>query len=304
MLLDNMIASGAFPYGYDAKDGTVQSGYAFWKQNLAERSVRLFDWENTGDIPEDEFEKIIMFNGMGFGTKVKKTGKHVLLNCNYGGDPTYYYDRWESVMVRSPLYSGEAKPGRDGVLFRNNSMCTSILPLIHRYAVLLAHTDTTYIDTLINARDASGIPVVQTEEQLNSYIEHRNAIANGKIKPVSDTAMLGVTFATSNSSVAINPKDILECRQNLLCAFYNDIGVRAHQTKKSNMIQAEVGQDDQMLLLNLDDMLESRKKAADEYNARYGTNLTVDKSKELKEMEVNGYGENFNPGTVQNSTEQ
>ncbi len=301
MLLDSMINAGAFPYGYDAKDGTVQSGYAFWKQNLAERSIRLFDWENTGDIPEDEFEKIIMFNGMGFGTKVKKTGKHVLLNCNYGGNPTYYYDRWESVMVRSPLYSGEAKPGKDGVLFRNNSMCTSILPLIHRYAVLLAHTDTTYIDTLINARDASGIPVVQTEEQLNSYIEHRNAIANGKIKPVSDTAMLGVTFAASNSSVAINPKDILECRQNLLCAFYNDIGVRAHQTKKSNMIQAEVGQDDQMLLLNLDDMLESRKKAAEEFNARYGTDLKVDKSEELKDMEENGYGQNFNPGTVQNS---
>lgn len=296
MFLDSMINAGAFPYNFDMREGTVQSGYAFWKNYLAERCVRLFNWENTGDIPEDEFEKILMFNGMGFGTNYK--GKKVFLNCNWGGDPTMYYDRWEQVMVRSPLYAGALTPGKHGVLFKNNSVCNSILPLIHRYAVLLAHTDTTFICTMINARDASGIPVVKTEKQLQSFSDHRNAICNGKLMPVVDKSFQGIDMVASTTNVAINPKDIMECRQNLICSFYNDIGVRAHQTKKSNMIQAEVGQDDQMLLLNLDDMFECRKKACEEFNNRYGTNLTVDKSEELKEMEAEN-GESYNTGTLQ-----
>lgn len=299
MFLDTYIAAGAIPYKYDATEGTVQSGYAYWRNYLAEKVVRLFDWENTEEIPEDEFEKVLMFNGMGFGTQYK--GEKCILNCNWAGDTTLYYDRWKQVSVRSPLGAGILTPGKNGVLFRNNSMCNSILPLIHRYAVMLAHTDTTYIDTMINARDASGIPVVSTEKQLQSYTEHRNALANGKVKPVSDPAFLGIQFATSNSTLAINPKDIMEVRQDLLCSFYNDIGVRSNRTKKSNMIQAEVQQDDQMLLLNLEDMFECRQKAKDEFNARYGTRLNVKKSKELEAMERGNYGESDNPGTLQNS---
>lgn len=301
MFLDTYIAAGAIPYKYDATEGTVQSGYAYWRNYLAEKSVRLFDWEETEEIPEDEFEKVLMFNGMGFGTRYK--GEKCILNCNWAGDNTLYYDRWKRVSVRSPLDSGVLTIGKNGILFRNNSLCTSILPLIHRYALMIAHTDTTYIDTMINARGASGVAVCGNEKQLQSYTEYRNSLANGKVKPVSDPAYLGIQFATSNSTLALNPKDIMEVRQDLLCSFYNDIGVRSNRTKKSNMIQAEVQQDDQMLLLNLEDMLECRERACDEFNARYGTHMTVKKSKELEQIEEANYGESDNPGTLQNKSE-
>ena len=54
-----------------------------------------------------------------------------------------------------------------------------------------------------------------------------------------------------------------------------------------------------LVILCLEDMFECRKKACEEFNNRYGTNMKVDKSEELKEMEVAVNEERNTAGTLQ-----
>lgn len=51
--------------------------------------------------------------------------------------------------------------------------------------------------------------------------------------------------------------------------------------KKERMIQTEVDSNNQMLLVSLSDMLQCRKKACEQFNELYGTNVSVKLSKRV-----------------------
>lgn len=70
-------------------------------------------------------------------------------------------------------------------------------------------------------------------------------------------------------------------KKNLLRSFYADIGVRASFDKKSNAVIDEVTADTSMLLYNVSDMLEERKKGCDQVNKLFGTSWTVRLSDEI-----------------------
>ena len=70
-------------------------------------------------------------------------------------------------------------------------------------------------------------------------------------------------------------------REKILKSFYSDIGVRSAFEKRSNSVEAEVEADTSLLLLNLSDMLDSRKKGAEEVNKLFGTKWNVHIAKEI-----------------------
>ena len=76
---------------------------------------------------------------------------------------------------------------------------------------------------------------------------------------------------------------------NTLEGFYNAIGVRTTWKKKGNMIQEEIQANDSMVLLNISDMLESRKRGCEMVNNLFGTNWTVEK---VSILEYKEEGEN------------
>ena len=78
-----------------------------------------------------------------------------------------------------------------------------------------------------------------------------------------------------------------EVRKNLLKSFYADIGVRASFDKKSNAVIDEVTADTSMLLYNVSDMLEERKKGAEAVNKMFGTSWTVRLSDEIDYTDEN-----------------
>lgn len=217
-----------------------------------------------------------------------------------------YYDRYPEYIVRSPLYSGKYTIGKDIAIIRNNSNETNFQHLCHRYAIMLAHTEVTLVTLLVNAR-VSSVATVNNTKQKALVDQWRNGVYNGKINTIVDSGFLSVKWQDVNVAGAINPKDCIEIRENLLCQFYHDIGVRTSQVKKGNLIAAEVGANDAMLLLNLDDMLDARERGCDMVNDLWGTSWTVKKCKELEyndAVDVNAVGgqktENDNNGIIHN----
>ena len=285
--------------GIDTKEGkeisrlarescTFNAFYEYWRDELFERIMRLFVWENTYSL---ENNKVV-------GIKPKEIEQRLLLQGHCGisvldGEKELtaffgnffgvgkYLDEKPNYMVRCPIYAGERTIGKDIVVIDNNSIRNPAYDLVHHYAILLAHAEVTLVDVTVNARDAGGIPIASTEKQKQSIKQYQAKVFNGQYGVVTDAGNLGLQYAGSDRRTNQNVLDILQERDKLLKAFYSDIGVRAAFEKRSNSVEAEVEADTSLLLLNLSDMISCRQKGAEAVNDMYGTNWSVHIAEEI-----------------------
>ena len=262
-----------------AKDScTYNVKYAYWRDSLFERVMKLFVWENTGNLKPKEIEQRLILNGH-CGVANYQGELTAFYGSFYG--VTKYMDEWTNYIVRCPIYTAEKKIGTDVVVIDNNSLRNPTFELVHHYATMLAHTEVSLINCLINTRDSGGVPIASTEKQKASIKEYQNQIFNGKYGVVTDVGNLGITYAGSDRKTQQDLIDIMETREKLIKSFYSDIGVRSAFEKRNNTVQAEVEADTSLLLLNLADMLRCREKACDEVNKLFGTNWSVHVAKEI-----------------------
>lgn len=294
------ITKDNFPY--QANASTFKVAYSYWVNNLFERAARLFEYKGTGTDDEGgidpmHIEKTLLLNG-NVGICDYK-GTLTAFFGSYSG-VSVYYDRFPYYMVRSPLYAGQKTIGKDIAIIRNNSCESNLKHLAHRYAVMLAHTEITLITILVNAR-ATSVPTVNNTKQKTLVDQWRSGLYNGKINTVVDSGFLSVKWQDINTNSNVGIKDVMETRENLLNSFYNDIGVRTTWNKKGNMIADEVGGNDSMLLLNINDMLAERQAGCERVNKLFGTNWSVDKCKELKYNDMMRVDQGGNEdGTIHN----
>lgn len=254
--------------------GSYAECYSFWSNILLERSLHLFHWETEG-TPEHEVEKILMLQGMVGIARIKGEKDLVALYGQYGAGLTHYFDIYEDYMAYAPGYSEQLKVGSQVAVIWQNSLRNSIYPLIHRYATMLSHTEVSLVNTLINGRDSGGVPVASTETAKRAIEDYRNSLCNGRVLSIHDPAFATVEFKGINKNTALNIKELMEVRENLLNAYYQDLGIKTAWNKKGNMIVEEVNANDSMLLLNLSDMLEFRQRGCEEVNKLFGTNWSV-----------------------------
>ena len=257
---------------------TYNVKYGYWRDSLFERVMKLFVWENTGDLKPKEIEQRLILKGH-CGIAEYKGELTAFYGSFYG--VTKYMDEWTNYIVRCPIYTGEKKIGTDVIVIDNNSLRNPTFELVHHYATMLAHTEVSLINCLMNARDSGGGPIASTEKQKTSIREYQNQLFNGKYGVVTDIGNLGITYAGSDRKTQQDLIDIMETREKLIKSFYSDIGVRSAFEKRNNTVQAEVEADTSLLLLNLADMLKCRERACEEVNKLFGTNWSVHVAKEI-----------------------
>lgn len=279
---------GRYVNKYSRFSVTYNSYYLYWRQQLFERVMRLFIWENTYDtadgkiigvLPREIESRLILAGHCGI-TKINGESELTAMFGSFFG-VTKYYDVWKNYMVRCPIYSGARTIGKDVVVINNTSIRNPLMPLIHHYSTLLAHTEVTLADLMINARDSGGVPVATTEKQKISIGEYQSKRFNGQYGIVTDIGNLGVNFAGSDRHTSQDVYNVMEIREKLIKSFYSDIGVRSAYEKRNNTIQAEVEADTSLLLLNLSDMLKQRERGAELVNNLYGVNWSVHIAEEI-----------------------
>lgn len=264
--------------------GTFLQFNAYWTENLFERIMRLFVWENTEPVPAKEIEQRLLIQGHCgvFNFKDPKTGitEITAMFGNFNG-VAKYMDELPRYMMRCPVWSGNTEVGKNSVIISNNSLRNPALPLVNHYAYLLAHTDVTLSRLMIAARDAGGVPIATSDKQKQDIETYQRHLYNGEDGVVTDLGALGVEYAGSDKHTNQNIVDVMDVRQRILKNFYSDIGVRASFEKRSNATVNEVEADTSMLLLNITDMLESRKRGADAVNNMFNTNWSVKLADEI-----------------------
>lgn len=266
---------------WDLEACTYPAFYRYWRENLFERIIRLFVWENTGNLDPKEIEERNILQGFAVISQLPNEEElTAFFGSMYG--PTKYFDEWKQVNINCPIYSGTRTIGRDAIIINNSALRNPSYMHVHHYATMLAHTEVTLIDMLVEARDSGGVPIVKNERQLQSVRSYLKKRFIGKVgDAVTDSGFMGIEFAGSDRKTSQDIQGILETRNKLLRCFYSDIGVRATFEKRSNVNSMEIDGDTSMLLLNVSDMIRQREKAAEEVNKLYGTNWSVHIAEEI-----------------------
>lgn len=286
MFLDNE----AYSYGGITIKGlsracTYPDFFMYWRNKLFERLMRLFIWDGLGDeiAPKEIEERLLMAGHCGI---TEYDGKLTAFFGDFFG-PTVYQDEFTDYTVHSPIYSGTYKINDNIIVMENNALKNPALDHVNHYAKLLAHAEVTLIKQLVEARDAGGVPIAQNEKVKQSILNYQKSMYEGKINVISDLAGIGVEYLGADRHTLINVSEVWEVRKNLIKSFYADIGVRASFDKKSNAVVDEVTSDVSMLLYNVSDMLEERKKGCKRVNDMFGTNWSVRLSDEIDYSDEN-----------------
>ena len=262
--------------------GTFLQAYLYWVDNLFERIMRLFVWDGAGDILPKEMESRILINGhcgiINFYDGVTEE-LTAMFGSFYGVGK--YFDEKPFYNMHCPIWAGSGRIGYDTAIIENTSLKNACLPMVKRYAYMLAHTEVSLVKALINLRDSGGVPVATSSKQKADIEDYQQKLFNGEDGVVIDFGALGVEFAGTDRHTNQSILDIMEVRQKLLKNFYSDIGIRASFDKRSNTVVNEVEADTTMLLFNITDMLEARKRSAGRVNDLFGVNWSVKVSPEI-----------------------
>lgn len=258
---------------------TYPDFFVYWRENLFERLMRLFIWEcgNNKIMPKEIEQRLIAAGHCGI---TQYEGQLTAFFGSFFG-VTVYNDEWLSYNVHSPIYSGTYTINEDIAIINANSLRNPTLEHVNHYASLLAHAEVTLMMQMIEARDSGGVPIAKNEKAKQSLLDYQGKRYKGKIGVVSDLAGIGVEYLGSDKHTKLELNDIWDVRSKLLKSFYADIGVRATFDKKSNAVVDEVTSDTSMLLYNVSDMLEERKRGCDAVNNLFGADWSVRLSDEI-----------------------
>ena len=271
---------------FTTKQNTLGFVYSYWRETLFERCIRLFKW-NCPEVPQKEIEQNLIINGLAGGLRNNK-GKIVVTRCT-PYQQNVYYDEWKYLTYSLPYESGKREIGKDAVLFSNTQIRNPLLPLIHHYALLLAHTDVSIQCEVVNLRTTT-VAKAKSKPVAKSIETWQEKIYNGEQYTILDDFLDSVTIE-KDTHANTNLINLTELRRQLVSNFYEDIGIQSNYEKKERMVVEEAKMNKGVLLVNINDMFEMRQKACEEMNALFGTNWSVKKSIEYEEIEK---GENDN----------
>lgn len=261
--------------------------YKFWYQTLANRLINVFEWDGL-PVPTQDLEWYLALDG--YAGFLQKDSEYYALRVAPNG-VTAYSDVYIWYVYATPVISGTAKIGDDGLFCRNTSTSMPTIGLVRRYAELLTHADLSLIAALINTR-ATGIFFADEQSQVDTINKWYDDLTRGNLKAILDKSKMrdilgdgaGMRLQANQFPGSNTIKDYYDATQNLLKSFYADLGIKMAQEKRERMIDAEVAADDQMLIFNVEDMLEQRLKLCDEIKDKYGLNVSVKLRREVSRL--------------------
>ena len=257
--------------------------FKYWSDMLFEKCMRIFSWTGL-PFPQKEIENRLLIDGFCGFLKDSKAGFMVATGGMYG--VTQYYDEFTMFTWSAPAVANtkSCTIGKDCIIINNNQLRNPILPMVLRYASLLAHADISLKCALINTRETNTY-ASNDENTAENIVKYYERLYNGDSASILDESLIESVKNISNRENTTAIKDCLNARTDLLSNFFKEIGVKSANDKKERMIESEVDSNNQLLLFNISDMLAERKRACDEINKLFGTSINVELSDEFKELQ-------------------
>lgn len=258
------------------------------------RVMKMFHYEGLPEeIPEDCLNKMLLTEGFVFFTKWKGTtlrgeerDQFYVFRGNLGDVIDAYY-RPTKIIIANPgancltdfILDKQKRGtyyGEKGVIIRNDTLYHGLMPLIKRYAYLLAENILTMRSADVFLRIISLISG-QDDKTLLSANEFIKSIENGKMMAVSEGKFFeGVKMQSPPSNNGSYLTQFIEYQQYFLGSFFNEIGLNANfNMKRESIAKSESSLNEDSMLPLCQNMLMCRQEDFDVVNEMFGLNIKV-----------------------------
>lgn len=254
---------------------------------MLSRTQSMFKYTGLPDtMPEKWLEFYLQTNGNAFVTKVNEN--LYAFTGGMGGQPNEYYLPTIYTVSNPALnISKNYKIDIDGILIYNDASNMGLIPLMSKYASLLAENYISMRIASIMARATSLISASDdnTKRSAEQYIQK---LVDGELSIVGENAFFdGVKVQPTRQAGITGITDLIELEQYLKASFYNEIGLNANYNMKREAINANESQlNNDALTPLIDQMLTERKNGVERINAMFGTDISVEFNSAWKDNEI------------------
>lgn len=270
-------------------------------QYMFDRTNRMFTYDGLPDtIPEYLLEYMLQI--FGSVAVLEHKGDLYAFRANFGGPPDPYYRPTQAVIANPglrldgmfrianylpPYEKSTWEKLEPCIQFKNDTQLMGLLPLFARYASQMTENDISIRCAQINSRIQSTIAAAngQELESANAYLKD---LEDGKLGAIGTRPFLdGIKVANSNGGQNNLIMQLIELQQYLKASWYNEIGLNSNFNMKRQYISSdEVQASADIMLPLIDNMFECRKKAVDDINKEFGTNITVEKDSAWEKKQI------------------
>jgi len=257
----------------------------FYRLMLIARS--LFKWNNLPNgINEKWIERYLFSEGSCVFYKDPIIGYMVAKIGNTG--PLNYYDEPTTIRPYATNYLYENKNtddqlmnGEDCVIIRNNADCIPTFPMIQLYSADLTNIKRT-IDTNIEGQKMP-IIIKCTDKQKLSLKQAIKQKQDNEPVIYGDKNLNTEDINVLKTDTPIVFDKLQTQKTNVLNECLTFLGINnANTDKRERLVTNEVDSNNEMIQINSDVMLETRKQACKEINKMFGLNISVERRNDLK----------------------
>lgn len=262
-------------------------------QYMLDRTNRMFRYRNLPDtIPEYMLEYMLQVYGS--VAVLEWDGSLYAFRCQFGGPQDPYYRPTQAVIANPALNIDKTfqitnyLPPFDRTIWEamphcirmhNDSQLQGLIPLFARYGAQMAENDVSIRSAQINLRQQT-IIAADTGPEIESAKEYIKSLEAGELAAIQKRPFFtdSVRIATATTGQSNTVIQLIELQQYLKASWYNEIGLNSNFNMKRQYISSdEVNSSADIMLPLIDNMFECRKRAIDEINEEFGTNISVEK---------------------------
>lgn len=281
-----------FGFGFNdviTKEELIRS-YSFKLLTILTQMFKIDGLPET--IPERDAKIILLTHGSGTYKKLPDSvenhaGEEYMFSTGLGGKPNPYYLPTLAIINNPALnYNAQLKIDEECVVIRNTPFYESVLPLVERYATMLAENYLSLKMAVINSR----IPRVLYADNDTAKKDMKNFLK--KIMEGTEIGVVGGNpFFEGIKSVEYNNqnnntiKELIESTQYTMASFFIEVGIESnYNMKRESLNDSETKMNEDSLMPLCDSMLEMWQEGFGKVNKMYERNIKVDFSSAWKKM--------------------
>lgn len=241
------------------------------------KTQQIFKYENLPDtIPQGELENLLQKHG--HCIIIEEKGDLYAITGGFSGEnDVYNHPRFYTVSnVALGLYR-TFEIGVDCVLMKNDFHNMGLLPIIHKYGVLLTDGEISLNLAAILSRITMLIsaPDDKTKASADLFVQK---IINGDFSVIGENGFFdGVKMQTGSTANTNYITQLIELIQYYKASFLNEIGLNANfNMKRERLNEQEVLMNIDNLLPFIENMFSERVNALEKVNEMFGTDIVVD----------------------------
>lgn len=242
-----------------------------------DKTQQIFRYENLPDtIPQGELENLLQKHG--HCIIIEEKGELYAITGGFSGEnDVYNKPRFYTVSnVALGLYR-TYEIGVDCVLMKNDFHNMGLLPIIHKYGVLLTDSEISLNLAAILSRITMLIsaPDDKTKASADLFVQK---IINGDFSVIGENGFFdGVKMQTGSTANTNYITQLIELIQYYKASFLNEIGLNANfNMKRERLNEQEVLMNIDNLLPFIENMFSERVNALKKVNEMFGTDIVVD----------------------------